>query len=522
MRRLPLLAGLLAVLVLALPGAASAQEMSPNVERVATIPELATAISINFIDDTMFVSTASGIFSYDVSDPAAPKRLGALPMYIWENEDVDVDRTRKRLFISRDPRGFTSPATPGAAFPYGAVHIIDVSNPSAMVQVGFFTLPAGHTTTCVNNCDVIWTAGPYANAETQPDYVGRPVYGTDVTDPANPKPCPAPIDTERNDGVTDYAHDVQVDAKGIAWVSGAGGIRGYWTSGTHRNPVTGRTEAATGCSPIPYAGSGTPEAATPSRFMHNAYREPDPNPARAEAGLPPAATAPTYASATSSSAGPTAEEEATAHAASTRAAAKRTCSTKKGSRAARKRCAKLLKRCAAARKKGRKAPKGCPKPVKKKKPATGRPGLSTPAPPAGRPTHERILYGTEENIVSDCATSGRFATYDLEGTFDGEGFKDIKTTKHRMKVLDTWTPEKQEGSTGCASAHYFDSRGDGLFANAFYEQGVRVLDLSDPRDIRQVGWYRPSDANAFAPYWYKGHLFVADFTRGVDILKFKG
>jgi hypothetical protein len=55
-------------------------------------------------------------------------------MYTWENEDVDVDVERERLFISRDPRGFTSPATPGAFFPYGAVHIIDVSNPRSWLM----------------------------------------------------------------------------------------------------------------------------------------------------------------------------------------------------------------------------------------------------------------------------------------------------------------------------------------------------------------------------------------------------
>ena len=91
--------------------AAPAQaETSPNVEHVAQIADLPTAISANFIGDTMFVSTVTGIYSYDVSDPANPRRLGELPMYVYENEDVDVDPVRKRLFISRDPRGFTSPA----------------------------------------------------------------------------------------------------------------------------------------------------------------------------------------------------------------------------------------------------------------------------------------------------------------------------------------------------------------------------------------------------------------------------
>ena len=241
---------------------------------------------------------------------------------------------------------------------------------------------------------------------------------------------------------------------------------------------------------------------------------------RAEAGLPPVTAAPTYASSRATLDGPTAAEDAAARSASTRARSK-TCSTKKGSRAARKRCAKLRKRCAAARKRGRKAPKGCPKRAVKK-PAVKKPALATPAPPAGPSARERVLYGTEENIVSACDTSGRFATFDLDGTFGGEGFRDTKSTMHRMKALDTWTPESAEGSSGCASAHYFDSRGDGIFANAFYEQGVRFLDISDPTDIRQVGWYRAADANVWAPYWHKGYLFVADFTRGVDILKFKG
>jgi hypothetical protein len=422
--RKAILTTLISALFVAGPSAVNsgAQEAAPpaghisnNVEFMANIPEMAAAISINFIGDTMFVSTATGIYSYDVSDPAAPARLGALPMYIWENEDVDLDAERQLLFISRDPRGFTSPATPGAFFPYGAVHIIDVSNPAVLTQVNVFTVPAGHTTTCVNRCDFVWTAGPYANAQMQPDFVGRPVYATDVTDPLNPVACPDPIDTGRNDGVTDYAHDVQVDANGVAWVSGAGGIRGYWTEGRHRNPLTGKTELATGCEPIPFAGGGTPESATSSRFMHNAWRNVD------------------------------------------------------------------------AKYKGRKG---------------------------------NVLYGTEENIVSDCATSGRFATYDLNGSYKGEGWKNIDKTKFRMKVLDTWTPEDQEGSTACDSAHYFTDRGDSMLAYAFYGQGTRFLDASDPTDIKQVGYYRPDDANTWAAYWHKGYVFVADFTRGVDILKF--
>lgn len=394
-----------------------AGDISGNVKFVTNIPEMRAAISIAFIKNSMFVSTVHGVYSYDVSNPKAPKLLDALPMYIWENEDMTVDTKRNLIYVSRDPRGFTSPATPGSLFPYGAVHIISVKDPSAMLPLNIIPVPAGHTTTCINDCKYIWTSGPVASATTQSQWEGRPIFATNVTNPHEPVACPKPIDLHRNDGVTDYVHDVQVDPRGIAWVSGAGGVRGYWTEGRHRNPVTRKREIATGCDPIPYAGGGTPSGATPSRFMHNSWR----NPKISLAG-----------------------------------------------------------------------------------------------------TRGNVLLATEENVTSDCKTSGRFTTYDLRGSYHGEGFKNIDKTKFRMRALDTWTPEGAKGTSGCDSAHYFADRGDGLLAYAFYGQGVRFLDARNPRKIRQVGYYRPDDANTWAAYWHKGYVFVADLTRGVDVLKLKG
>jgi hypothetical protein len=447
MRRRRILCGLLAVLALlaglAIPGPAAAHwasnraewfqggpfqplppaarprnartavAQSDNVQLLANIPEMVTAIALNFIGDTMFVSTTTGIYAYSVADPSQPSLIGALPQFIYENEDMDVDPKRGLLFISRDPRGIAGTT----AFPYGQVQIIDVSLPHAMLEIARVTLPSGHTTACVSDCRFLWTGGPATGTGQPADWGGRPIFATDISDPSNPHVCPDPIDTGANDGKTDYAHDTFVDSQGIAWVSSRGGIRGYWTEGRHRNPVTGNEEQATGCKPIPYAGGGTPDSATPSRFMHNSNR-------------------------------PT--------------------SVKLGGE-------------------------------------TG-----------------RVLLGTEENIVTDCGTSGRFAAYDLRGSFEGEGFRDIARTKFRMRVLDTWTPEGQPGSTGCQSAHWFADRGDGILAYAFYEQGLRFLDVSDPTNIRQRGYWVGDGANAWAGYWRKGIAYVADFGRGVDILRFEG
>jgi hypothetical protein len=387
-----------------------AGDISKGVTFLANLPELRAAISLNFIGSTMFASTVTGIFSYDVSDPAAPRLLGSLPQYIWENEDVDVDAKRHLLFLSRDPRGFATPAV--SQFPFGAVQVIDVSNPAMMRQLSMTILPSGHTTSCVDSCRYTWTAGPAAAVTDPSDWGGRPVWALDMRDPANPVRCPNPIDTGRNDGRTDYTHDVQVDAKGVAWISGSGGIRGYWVSGTHRNAKTGKLQRATGCDPVPYGGGGTDlgDLSTRGGVMHNSLQ-------------------PSYL--------------------------------------------------------------------------------------------KNVVVATEEVTgTSSCKDAGHLATYDVSNTLTGAGFRSTPTKKFRMTLLGTWMTEKAVGATGCDRAHYFTDRGDGLLAAAFYGQGTRFLDIRDPRHIKQVGFYRPDDANTWASYWRPGgYVFVADFTRGVDVLK---
>ena len=43
--------------------------------------------------------------------------------------------------------------------------------------------------------------------------------------------------------------------------------------------------------------------------------------------------------------------------------------------------------------------------------------------------------------------------------------------------------------------------------------------MSDPTHPVQVAYYRPDDGVAWAPYYHRGYVFVADHARGVDVLK---
>lgn len=49
--------------------------------------------------------------------------------------------------------------------------------------------------------------------------------------------------------------------------------------------------------------------------------------------------------------------------------------------------------------------------------------------------------------------------------------------------------------------------------------GTNVIDISAPATPKEVGYYRPADAVAMSAYWYRGRIYVADFERGVEVLK---
>ncbi|QFU92314.1 LVIVD repeat-containing protein [Amycolatopsis sp. YIM 10] len=398
--------------------AAGAPGAVKNVEAVGNVPDAQGAIALEFLDyggrDVMVVSGEFGLKSYDLANPTAPKLIGELSLPgMWETENTEVDRKRKLVFLARDPRAFGGNTQTGES----GIYVVDVKNPEKPVVRSYVRVPAGHTTSCVNDCQYLWTGGPAKAANQPADWGGRPIWVTDIRNPAKPKVHPEPIELARNDGKTDYVHDVQVDQTGVAWVSGRGGVRGYWTKGWHRDPVQGKWRKATPIAPVPYAGGGVEETAAPSKFMHNSLR-----------------------------------------------------------------------------------------PVEH-----------------GPWGENNLIYAVEESFLDGCAGDGVLVISSLEGSYGGEGWRSTPEDPFRMKTVGTWGVAGQEGSdpaSGDCSAHYFDKRGD-ILVQSFYAQGTRFLDVSDPTDPKQIAYHRPADAASWAPYWHKGLVYVADNTRGVDILKLK-
>jgi hypothetical protein len=391
-----------------------------NVDLVNSLSEPGTATAINFMryDDgreVMLVFGADGLFAFDVTkDPSRPVLLSSLSGEelggptgsngnFFQNEDMDVDRKRKLVFVARDITSNTT-ATPG-------VLIIDAADPAALKIITYAPVPQGHTTTCVNECTHLWTTGLLLRRE---------VFVTDVTDPANPVTSPVPVDLGPFDLPAGTSHDVSVDAAGVAWVAGAGYVRGYWTSGSHVDPLTGAAREATPLTPVLYGGGKVPAGdggpSDQGRFVHGSERP----------------------------IGPTGDRGAVNY---------------------------------------------------------------------GGFGEGNLIYSAEE-AYGDCPV-GPFVISSLVGALD-------TTATGTLENVGVWSPADQEGEgDGECSAHWFTMR-DGLVAHGWYGQGTRFIDVRDPRNPIQVGYYRPDETSTSAAYWHGDYVYVADYARGVDILRYTG
>ncbi|HEU0130323.1 MAG TPA: hypothetical protein VFQ85_04950 [Mycobacteriales bacterium] len=137
-----------------------------------------------------------------------------------------------------------------------------------------------------------------------------------------------------------------------------------------------------------------------------------------------------------------------------------------------------------------------------------------------------VLLTTEEDYASDltggCKGAGRFHTWDATGSVEnGTPLRRLDTFELAEATLDPANGQKQVADALCG-AHWFTVR-DNVVAMGMYAAGTRFLDVSNPRDIRQVGYWIAPDQETWAAYWVPGSdgvVYTVDLERGVDILRF--
>ena len=149
---------------------------------------------------------------------------------------------------------------------------------------------------------------------------------------------------------------------------------------------------------------------------------------------------------------------------------------------------------------------------------------------------ETVLI-TEEDIWSRATQATTKGGCETQGSFQTWQVKQLKTTgenESTVKPLDSYTTEFNEAiegddvegmdlipTNGFCSSHYFDEQ-DGLVATAWYEQGTRLLDVRDPKNIKEVGYFMAPDSVVWASYWSRTDpsiMYVMDHQRGIDVLR---
>lgn len=116
--------------------------------------------------------------------------------------------------------------------------------------------------------------------------------------------------------------------------------------------------------------------------------------------------------------------------------------------------------------------------------------------------------GGDEPVAWDDPVGGRFETWRI----------DLKAK--RLVPIAVYSQQVPGVST--CSSHWFDVNPAKVVANAWYEGGVRFLDVSNPKRIRQVGYLRTSDGSASQAQFVPGRpdlVYVADYLRGLDVVK---
>ncbi|PTX64554.1 LVIVD repeat-containing protein [Melghirimyces profundicolus] len=152
------------------------------------------------------------------------------------------------------------------------------------------------------------------------------------------------------------------------------------------------------------------------------------------------------------------------------------------------------------------------------------------------------LMVTEEDYLhpGTCEDEGSFQTWQVQRLDKKAGGTDpsrIEPGTGTIEPLDHWnskilnTDVNTQAGFIC-SAHYFDYHQAGFVAIGFYQQGVRILDVRDPTEIKQVGYWFAGVQEAWGAHWVPERdengritgdmsnlVYVSDPTRGLDILE---
>jgi hypothetical protein len=208
---------------------------SKNVELLQHIP--GTAAGMNFKGHYAFVTGWTGIEVLDIAKPAAPERVGTLPLPHFENEDVDLCGDTLVVVNDREAKDI------------GAVmYVVSIKDPTSPAIKAVLPLGltgegrgAGHIANFVKpDCSQAWVDG------------GDHVEVVDLSKPSAPKSLGKFESAASDSDAFRVSHDTERDRTGTIWNVGGGGAAGYRLTDDPLKPKLLATTGKAGRNPSPY------------------------------------------------------------------------------------------------------------------------------------------------------------------------------------------------------------------------------------------------------------------------------
>jgi hypothetical protein len=80
----------------------------------------------------------------------------------------------------------------------------------------------------------------------------------------------------------------------------------------------------------------------------------------------------------------------------------------------------------------------------------------------------------------------------------------------------------EEPSAGCTIHVFWQAPDENRLVTAWYGQGTRIVDYSDPTEPKELGHFIPSGSDVWAAKPHRGYIFTGDILRGMDVLRYTG
>jgi hypothetical protein len=150
-----------------------------------------------------------------------------------------------------------------------------------------------------------------------------------------------------------------------------------------------------------------------------------------------------------------------------------------------------------------------------------------------------VLLITEEDYEEpECSRAGTIQTWYVP-TLTKTGVSATTPSTGNISPLDIANIPNENPVGGLTtpvgafcSAHWFDFHQSGILAQGYYQQGLRLVDVRDPRNIKQYGYFTGGASEVWDAYWVPKRnpttgaptgkksniVYTADFVRGIDVL----